>query len=244
MRKNLKANSIVINSVNPNMETACFENTRSMPISGIEYTDLGEYTGINESNYKTSGNVKLSNFREVMIRLRTSLKTYGEDIENMDSVGFKVHLKVSNEEDSTKPYYITIGVYRKVIDDVNRPGNKKLSDDEYGKIMVLTNIKRVTSRTVGDDGTTENDGEYEYWFGMRNLVVDSDVDDRIWRFVGENEWRSTTYMVLDLNKNLSINKGAYLTLNLPFTNNIGWYEPMRKRVEGWKETAIEAIPLE
>ena len=73
---------------------------------------------------------------------------------------------------------------------------------------------------------------------MKDLIVDSDVDDRIWRFVGENEWRSTTYMILDLNKNLSINKGAYLTLNMPFTNNIGWYEPMRKRVDGWKVNDI------
>ena len=238
MRKNLKANSITIGSVNSDMETACFENTRSMPISGIEYTDLGEYTGINEGNYKTSGNVRLSNFREVMIRMRTSLKTYSGDIENAESVGFKVHLKVSNEEDAARPYYITIGVYRKVIDDANGSGKKKLSDDEYGKVMVLTDIKRVTSRTVGDE-IVENDGKYQYWFGMRDLVVDSDVDDRIWRFVGENEWRSTTYMILDLNKNLSINKGAYLTLNVPFTDNIGWYEPMRKRVDGWKETDIE-----
>jgi len=230
MRKNLKANAIVINKINANMQTACFENTQSMPIQNVTYQSLGEYTGITEKNYKTSGNVDLSNFREELIRLRTALKS--ADITGKTEgqvVGFEVNLKITNEEDSTKPYYITIGIYRKVIDDVNNAGQNKLSDDEYGKIMVLTSIQRDLG-----DSTARN-----YWYGMKDLIVDSDIDDRIWRFVGENEWRSTTYMILDLNKNLSINKGAYITLNIPFTNNIGWYEPMRKRVEGWHSTQIQ-----
>ena len=228
MRKNLKANAIVINNINANMQIACFENTQSMPSQGITYESLGEYTGITEKNYKTSGNVNLSNFREELIRLRTALKsaTFGT---NAEQIGFEVNLKITNEEDLTKPYYITIGIYRKIIDDVNNAGQKKLSDDEYGKIMVLTNIQRDLSDTT----------QRNYWYGIKDLIVDSDIDDRIWRFVGENEWRSTTYMILDLNKNLSINKNAYITLNVPFTNNIGWYEPMRKRVEGWHSTTIQ-----
>ena len=228
MRKNLKANAIVINGVNPNMGVACFENTQSMPIQEVEYESLGEYSGITEKNYKTSGNVNLSNFREELIRLRTALKS-AEFEADTEQVGFEVNLKIANDDDPTKPYYITVGIYRKIVDDVNHAGQKKLSDDEYGKIMVLTSIQRE----LGDNTARK------YWFGMKDLIVDSDIDDRIWRFVGENEWRSTTYMVLDLNKNLSINKGAYLTLNLPFTNNIGWYEPMRKRVEGWHSTKVE-----
>lgn len=230
MRKNLKANSIVINGINANMQVACFENTQSMPIQNTTYESLGEYTGITEKNYKTSGNVNLSNFREELIRLRTALKS-APFTQDKEQVGFEVNLKITNEEDSTKPYYITIGIYRKIIDDVNTQGQKKLSDDEYGKIMVLTNIQR----DLGSSDTTQRN----YWYGMKDLIVDSDIDDRIWRFVGENEWRSTTYMILDLNKNLSINKSAYITLNVPFTNNIGWYEPMRKRVEGWHSTQIQ-----
>ena len=40
-------------------------------------------------------------------------------------------------------------------------GQKKLSDDEYGKIMVLTSIQRE----LGDNTARK------YWFGMKDLIV-------------------------------------------------------------------------
>lgn len=235
MRKNLKANAINITSINTVMDTACYQNVKSVSEEGIEYEPLGEYKGITDKNYKVPGNEALSTFREKMISLRTQLKVEkipegfsGEE----DKLGFKVNLKLVDEKDSDKEYYIIIGVYRKIVSSTNGSETTySLGNDEYGRIMVLTNIKR-------EDGLNDTN---KYYYGMKDLIVDSDVDDRIWRFVGENEWRSTTYMILDLNKNLSINKGAYLTLNLPFCNNIGWYEPMRKCVDGWHASTISTF---
>ena len=103
---------------------------------------------------------------------------------------------------------MAIGVYRKVIN----KETGELSADEYGRIRMLTNLKHPELEEILKQNDDPNDDEVKYYYGMKDLIVDSDVDDRIWRFVGENEWRSTTYMILDLNKNLSINKGAYSTL--------------------------------
>lgn len=250
MRKNLKANAVIISKINPGMNTALFENTTTQFDNSDEpdktaenyYNPITEYKGINQENYKSPGNVSLSAFREKLIGLRTLLKNY-EGPENTtlndgDQYGFEVKLRIQDDSDDQKVYYMAIGVYRKVV-------NGELSADEYGRIRMLTDLKHPELKAVLPQNTNgeddDNVSEIKYYYGMKDLIVDSDVDDRIWRFVGENEWRSTTYMILDLNKNLSINKGAYLTLNMPFTNNIGWYEPMRKRVDGWKVIEIKKM---
>lgn len=247
MRKNQKANAVIISKINPGMNTALFENTiTQFDNEGNEnntvddyYNKIEEYKGINQENYKSPGNVSLSTFREKLIGLRTALKDYkvtqGTELNDGDQYGFEVKLRIQEDGNDQKVYYMAVGVYRKVI-------NGELSSDEYGRIRMLTDLKHEELEEILPQNTNtdpDDDIKIKYYYGMKDLIVDSDVDDRIWRFVGENEWRSTTYMILDLNKNLSINKGAYLTLNMPFTNNIGWYEPMRKRVDGWKVTEID-----
>lgn len=243
MRKNQKANAVIISKINPGMKTALFENTITQfdnegdtnNTAENYYTTITEYKGINQENYKSPGNVSLSAFREKLIGLRTALKDYElpDDAVEGSQYGFEVKLRIQDDGDDQKVYYMTVGVYRKVI-------GSELSADEYGRIKMLTNLKHEELDRLLVENSSDVT-EVKYYYGMKDLIVDSDVDDRIWRFVGENEWRSTTYMILDLNKNLSINKGAYLTLNMPFTNNIGWYEPMRKRVDGWKATAIGVL---
>ena len=249
MRKNLKANAVIISKINPGMNTALFENTTTQfddegdqnNTAENYYTAITEYKGINQENYKSPGNVSLSAFREKLIGLRTSLKDYKAppNTEEGTVYGFEVKLRIQDDGDDQKVYYMAIGVYRKVIN----KETGELSADEYGRIRMLTGLEHPELKAVLPQNTNGEDdddvSEIKYYYGMKDLIVDSDVDDRIWRFVGENEWRSTTYMILDLNKNLSINKGAYLTLNMPFTNNIGWYEPMRKRVDGWKVIDIK-----
>lgn len=244
MRKNQKANAVIISKINPGMNTALFENTITQfdgtdePDKTVDnyYTAITEYKGINQENYKSPGNVSLSAFREKLIGLRTALKDYElpDDAAEGSQYGFEVKLRIQDDGDDQKVYYMAVGVYRKVIGD-------ELSADEYGRIKMLTNLKHEELERLLVENGTSSVTEVKYYYGMKDMIVDSDVDDRIWRFVGENEWRSTTYMILDLNKNLSINKGAYLTLNMPFTNNIGWYEPMRKRVDGWKATSIGVL---
>lgn len=246
MRKNQKANAVIINTINPGMNTALFENTitqfdnegNAENTAENYYTAITEYKGINQENYKSPGNVSLSAFREKLIGLRTALKDYkakpSQTLQEGDQYGFEVKLRVQEDGDDQKVFYMAIGVYRKVIDRTTG----ELGVDEYGRIRMLTDLEHSELLGVLPENTVT---EIKYYYGMKDLIVDSDVDDRIWRFVGENEWRSTTYMILDLNKNLSINKGAYLTLNMPFTNNIGWYEPMRKRVDGWKVIEIAQL---
>lgn len=245
MRKNQKANAVIISKINPGMKTALFENTITQfdnegdtnNTAENYYTTITEYKGINQENYKSPGNVSLSAFREKLIGLRTALKDYKappNTAEEGDSYGFEVKLRIQDDGDDQKVYYMAIGVYRKVIN----KETGELGVDEYGRIRMLTNLKHPELEEILKQNDDPNDDEVKYYYGMKDLIVDSDVDDRIWRFVGENEWRSTTYMILDLNKNLSINKGAYLTLNMPFTNNIGWYEPMRKRIDGWRVVDI------
>ena len=149
----------------------------------------------------------------------------GEEQEG-DEIGFSIYLKIDKEDKPDESYYIQIIIYRKVVINGN---SKTIGEDEYAKILVLTSLEEQ----IENEDDTDNETESNYYYGIKDLVVDSDIDDRIWRFVGENEWRSTTYLLLDLNKNLAINKSAYLTLNLPFNNNIGWYEPVRKTVNAW-----------
>lgn len=229
MRKVVKLASTKVDSLNPEMSTARYENTKTKSMIGDDlYKTLGSYSGIKTTNYKTDGNVELAQFREALIGLRTQLKRFvptgipGGQISDGDNYGFTIHLKVENEENSEEPYYIQVVIYRKVVVTTNREDpddiEYSMGDDEYGRILVTTTLESE----IGD-----------YYYGMNELIVDSDIDDRIWRFVGQNEWRSTTYLILDLNKNLSINKGAYLTLNLPFNNNISWYDPIRKTVISW-----------
>lgn len=237
MRKNVKFTSNAISELNKEMLTARFENVKTQ--SGLQstekYTEITVYGGIKTTNYKSDGNAELSAFREALISLRTQLKNTtklsGVTVSVDDLVGFIVYLKIENEENKDEPYYIQVYIYRKVTSITT--GTFELGDDEYGCIKVLTDLKKCET----DSGTNT------YSYGMKDLIVDSDIDDRIWRFVGENEWRSTTYLILDMNKNLSINKGAYLTLNTAFNNNIGWYEPVRKSISGWFKKDINKIQL-
>lgn len=227
MRKNVKVTATSVSTIGPETVTARFENVKTRSKEDIVYTELGTYEGIKTTNYKTDGNIKLSEFRENLISLRTKLKMYelGEEQEG-DEIGFSIYLKIDKEDKPDESYYIQIIIYRKVVINGN---SKTIGEDEYAKILVLTSLEEQ----IENEDDTDNETESNYYYGIKDLVVDSDIDDRIWRFVGENEWRSTTYLLLDLNKNLAINKSAYLTLNLPFNNNIGWYEPVRKTVNAW-----------
>ena len=235
MRKNVKFTSNVVSGLNTEMPTARFENVEvGDELEGnstITYTDLTVYGGIKNDNYKTDGNASLTQFRETLISLRTQLKSTksisGVTVAVDDKVGFSVYLRIENEDDSNKPYYIEVSIYRKV---TTAGSSFELGDDEYGCIRVLTKLQQGGSSDTN-----------KYYYGMKELIVDSDIDDRIWRFVGENEWRSTTYLILDMNKNLAINKGAYLTLNTVFNDTIGWYEPIRKSINGWANNSIGKI---
>ena len=53
-------------------------------------------------------------------------------------------------------------------------------------------------------------------YAVRDLLVDSDDEEGLIRLTKDGDWNSRTYAILDFNKNLSVNKYIYLTLNVPF----------------------------
>lgn len=73
---------------------------------------------------------------------------------------------------------------------------------------------------------------------IKNMLVDSDTNEALTRFVAAQEWESTTYAILDANVNLGIYKNVHLTLNAPFNCNMKWYVPNRKLVYGYQFTDV------
>lgn len=71
---------------------------------------------------------------------------------------------------------------------------------------------------------------------IKDMLVDSDTNESLTRFVAKQEWESTTYAILDANVNLDIYKNVHLTLNAPFNCNMKWYVPNRKLVYGYQFT--------
>ena len=65
---------------------------------------------------------------------------------------------------------------------------------------------------------------------IKDLDLDSDVTEYLFRFTRGLEWGSETHGILDCNPNESINKGVYFTLNAPFNENIDWSTTSDKRV--------------
>lgn len=71
---------------------------------------------------------------------------------------------------------------------------------------------------------------------IKDMLVDSDTNEALTRFVAAQEWEATTYAILDANVNLGIYKNVHLTLNAPFNCNMKWYVPNRKLVYGYQFT--------
>ena len=84
------------------------------------------------------------------------------------------------------------------------------------------------------DKITVGDGQKTVLRKIVNMLVDSDTNEGLIRFVAKSEWEATTYAILDANVNLGVFKNVHLTLNAPFNCNMKWYVPNRKLVYGYK----------
>ena len=141
----------------------------------------------------------------------------------MKEKGFILTVEIT-EEDVKK--YVEIVMYKEK-DTENEENPKTLKEEIKGRVLVrVPNTKGLT----GTDDCT--------YYGVNDLTFDSDIDDGLWRLTEKSEWKAKTYLVLDFNKNLMVNKGIYLTLDLPFNNNIGWYDPYRKVISGYNISPI------
>ena len=77
---------------------------------------------------------------------------------------------------------------------------------------------------------------------IKEMLVDSDTNESLVRFVAAQEWEATTYAILDANVNLGIYKNVHITLNTPFNCNMKWYVPNRKLVYGYQFIDITPSP--
>lgn len=74
----------------------------------------------------------------------------------------------------------------------------------------------------------------KYQLTVKDLNLDSDVTEYLFRFTKGLDWGSETCAILDCNPNLAVNKGIYLTLNVPFESNIAWGVEKRKLIKAYR----------
>lgn len=74
----------------------------------------------------------------------------------------------------------------------------------------------------------------KYQLVVPELNLDSDVTEYLFRFTKGLTWGSETYAILDCNPNLAVNKGVYLTMNVPFESNIAWGIEKRKLIVAYR----------
>lgn len=168
--------------------------------------------------------------------------------EQLGAEGIKA-VKDFSEELSNKRYncmksgtdfYLTLLVMQKEVD--------RVGVDEYHAVTFHFYRATITTGT-GSDATTTYEGRAELIVEqndkkgdktvlrkIKDMLVDSDTNEALTRFVAAQEWEATTYAILDANVNLGIYKNVHLTLNAPFNCNMKWYVPNRKLVYGYQFT--------
>lgn len=235
MRKATKTNQIInIQKINPLIPVHMFENVDTLrPLNVLEHNSsndngtpiyqkneiisIQQYSDNTTENYNKEGNPDVIKFRKLVTNKLLQLDSYDYSGTDKKEVGFVLTLEI-NDEDIKK--YIEIVIYKKIEEN-------ELNEEIYGRILVRVPNSKISNSE--DDCT---------FYGINNLIFDSDIDDGLWRLTEKSEWKAKTYLILDFNKNLMVNKGIYLTLDLPFNNNIGWYDPYRKVISGYNITNI------
>lgn len=97
---------------------------------------------------------------------------------------------------------------------------------DYKLIGTALEEKIIISVKVEDPEDTSKTIDLQ----IKDLDLDSDVTEYLFRFTRGLEWGSETHGILDCNPNDSVNKGVYFTLNAPFNENINWGNRIDKRL--------------
>lgn len=230
MRKTVKGTqTVTLSGINDDIPVHMFENVETLRPKNIEESDIikiANYVDVTSDNYSKDGNPDVIKFRKNVTKQLLQLDKEDE-LESTDTKvkekGFVLTLEIT-EEDVKK--YVEIVMYKEK-DTENEQNQKALKEEIKGRVLVrVPNTKGLTG---AEDCT---------YYGVNDLTFDSDIDDGLWRLTEKSEWKAKTYLVLDFNKNLMVNKGIYLTLDLPFNNNIGWYDPYRKVISGYNISPI------
>ena len=103
-------------------------------------------------------------------------------------------------------------------------------DSKYKCVTLIFNYElkeseKIEKATIQFE-TTTNDEKLQ----IKDLDLDSDITEYLFRFTRGLSWGSETHGILDCNPNESVNKGVYFTLNAPFNEIIGWNPVNDKRV--------------
>lgn len=243
MRKTVKGTqTVTLSGINGDIPVHMFENVETLRPKNVKEHDtatdngttpsykndeiikIANYVDVTSENYSKDGNPDVIKFRKNVTKQLLQLDKEDElEGDNVKEKGFVLTLEIT-EEDVKK--YVEIVMYKEK-DTENEQNQKALKEEIKGRVLVrVPNTKGLTG---ADDCT---------YYGVNDLTFDSDIDDGLWRLTEKSEWKAKTYLVLDFNKNLMVNKGIYLTLDLPFNNNIGWYDPYRKVISGYNISPI------
>ena len=125
---------------------------------------------------------------------------------------------------------------------VQKEGTKEANNVKYQEIRFDFRKDTVEGKNVEvadlvveqQDKVTVDDIQKTVLRKIVGMLVDSDTNEALVRFVEKSEWEATTYAILDANVNLGVYKNVHLTLNAPFNCNMKWYVPNRKVVYGYK----------
>lgn len=109
---------------------------------------------------------------------------------------------------------------------------EKDKDDENKYKCIIIEMKYNTSgeEKVNIKSNVKDGVNQECNLYIKDLDVDSDVTEYLYRFTKGLDWGSETYAILDCNPNLSVEKGIYLTLNTPFNRLISWGDTKRRLI--------------
>ena len=164
--------------------------------------------------------------------------------EQLGAEGIKA-VKDFSEELSNKRYncmksgtefYLTLLVMQKDVDVVGVEKYHALTFHFYRAEVGTDNDRTYEGRAELIVEQNDKKGDKTVLRKIKDMLVDSDTNEALTRFVAAQEWEATTYAILDANVNLGIYKNVHLTLNAPFNCNMKWYVPNRKLVYGYQFT--------
>lgn len=164
--------------------------------------------------------------------------------EQLGAEGIKA-VKEFSEELSNKRYncmksgtefYLTLLVMQKDVDVVGVEKYHALTFRFYRAEVGTGDDRTYEGRAELIVEQNDKKGDKTVLRKIKDMLVDSDTNEALTRFVAAQEWESTTYAILDANVNLGIYKNVHLTLNAPFNCNMKWYVPNRKLVYGYQFT--------
>ena len=118
------------------------------------------------------------------------------------------HLKKLSSSNETSSFKVDLAYF-------------KPEDNKYKCVTLVFNYKygtRENSEKVTIEFETVNDETLQ----IKDLDLDSDITEYLFRFTRGLSWGSETHGILDCNPNESVNKGVYFTLNAPFNEVIDW----------------------